>query len=138
MNENRRNFAQIETELLKAQETYLDASARMEAALAERDKALATINACQEEFDEAMQGLRSSSIPGSRWHGRKDGNGMELVLGSDQEVVPGKPKISIISDSEMDGSQEHEAPEIHFAHLRTIVEANAHIMDERERGSKAR
>ncbi len=138
MNENRRNFAEIESELLKAQETYLDASERMEAALAERETALATINACQEEFDEMMQSLRSSSIPGSRWHVGKDEQGVELVLGTDQEVAPGKPKISIISDSEMDSPQEREPAEIHFAHLRTIVEANTNIMDERERGSKAR
>lgn len=132
MNEKRRNFADIESDLLKAQANYADANKRLEAALQERAEALASINAYQEEFDTGISSLRKSSVPGTRWHDGSGDHELELVLGTEHEVNRCKATILADDEPDMEEATAREPAEVHFAHLRTIVEANSYVFEDEE------
>lgn len=62
-----RSLAQIESDLIKAEETFADADARCKEAERERLEAFDKLNVHQAELDDAIARLRQRSIPGSKW-----------------------------------------------------------------------
>lgn len=63
-----RNLASIESDLLSAEQAFLDADERYKKAESDRLKALDTINKHQMELDNFISELRELSVPGTRWH----------------------------------------------------------------------
>jgi len=65
--QKRRTLASIESELLKAEEAFIEADHRLNKAESDRRAALEKINKHQTEIDEAIATLRQGSIAGSKW-----------------------------------------------------------------------
>lgn len=77
---NSRAVAEIESDLLKAEEAFADADNRVKEAERDRRTALDTINNCQMEFDKAIAELRQRSAAGSKWHLEMGGGEKALIL----------------------------------------------------------
>lgn len=71
--QSRRTIAEIESDLLKAEEIFADADARLRKAERDRRAALDAVNTHQMEFDEAFAALRQRSIPDSKWRLEEQG-----------------------------------------------------------------
>lgn len=75
-----RTLAQIESDMVTAEEAYAEAEERFKQAQLDRDAALAAINQHQSELDEAITRLRDRSPAASLWQGKSDGAAAVLML----------------------------------------------------------
>lgn len=62
-----RKLAEIEIDLLKAEEAFADADARFKKAQHDRRAALNLIDKHQVEMDECFLEMRQRSVPGTKW-----------------------------------------------------------------------
>lgn len=62
-----RSLAEIESDLIKAEEAFRDADTRFRKAQQDRRAALSTIDKHQDELDECLLSLRQRSVPGTKW-----------------------------------------------------------------------
>lgn len=62
-----RSLAEIESDLLKAEQEFLDADSRFRKAQQDRRSALSTIDKHQDELDECLLSMRQRSVPGTKW-----------------------------------------------------------------------
>ncbi|HEX8056088.1 MAG TPA: hypothetical protein VF481_05465 [Novosphingobium sp.] len=69
-NDPSRSLAQIESDMVAAEEAFAEAEKRLEQAQKDRDAALAAIDRHQSELDAAVSRLRERSPAGSHWKGR--------------------------------------------------------------------
>ena len=97
--QGKRAIADIESDLLKAEEVFVDADARLKKAERDRRMALDKINKHQMELDEAIEALRQRSIPGSKW--RLESGEAEYLLvpeaedkAEEEEVAPKRSNMA--------------------------------------------
>jgi len=117
-----RTIAEIEGNLLKAEEAFADADTRFKEAERDRRAALDTINKHQVEFDRAIAHLRQRSIPGSKW--RLETEQAEDALVLEVETILGEGNASSSSLSSVTEQ---------FDRLRTV----AQFEDDESRQSEA-
>ncbi|MCB2060044.1 MAG: hypothetical protein R3E09_02420 [Novosphingobium sp.] len=99
--QGKRALAQIESDLQKAEEAFVDADNRLKEAERDRHTALDTINKHQMEFDEAVTELRQRSIPESKWRLQPGETKAPLVLQSENIAenvnVSGRPNLTSVT-----------------------------------------
>lgn len=81
-----RPLGEIESELLQAENDYVEADEALKKAKKAREQALEEIISRQLELDDAISKLRSVATPGSRWHAEQEGDGIVLDLDESTEV----------------------------------------------------
>lgn len=86
----KRSFADIEADLLKAEEDFGSAQAAIAEAKKKLTTALERINTHQQEFDEATYALRQRSSPGTHW-GSEDAAPNVLSLRVEDEIASSRP-----------------------------------------------
>ena len=111
----KRTIADIENDLLKAEEVFADADARLKKAERDRRTALDTVNKHQMEFDEAISALRQRSIPDSKWRleaqegDDPEGSGPEGRTASKRSDMTSPAaefdRLRAVAQSEDDGAQ---------------------------------
>lgn len=82
----KRCLAGIESDLMKAEEAFIDADTRFKKAELDRQAALETINKHQIEMDNFISEMRQHSVPGTKWHPSQDGAGDTLELHNEDIV----------------------------------------------------
>lgn len=82
-----RCLAQVETDLIKAEDAFADADARLKAARADRAAAIELINDHQREMDSLIADMRRRSVPGTKWHPEGVDESEPLELGHDNVVT---------------------------------------------------
>ena len=106
-----RPLAEVETDLLAAEQAFEDAVNRMNDARSDLEAALGRINQHQDELDRAVAALRERSPAGSRWKaGLSDRD--ELLLRPDQ------------ASGELGGpvGAHIESLSVHFDRLRAVAD----------------
>ncbi|QFT77367.1 hypothetical protein [Erythrobacter sp. THAF29] len=96
--EKTRCLAQVETDLVKAEDAFADADARLKAARADRAAAIELINGHQREMDALIADMRRRSVPGTKWHPEGAVEAETLELGKDS-MVPDDTR-----DTQLEGS----------------------------------
>lgn len=91
-----RSLAEIESDLIKAEEAFRDADTRFRKAQQDRRAALSTIDKHQDELDECLLSLRQRSVPGTKWC---------LELGKAEETLDLQSEF-IVSEIVSSGSTE--------------------------------
>ena len=89
-----RRLAEIERDLLDAEEAFRDADLRFRNAQKDRRAALSTIDKHQDELDECLLLMRQRSVPGTKWC---------LELGQSEETLDLHSE-DIVSDIPVDGT----------------------------------
>jgi hypothetical protein len=84
-----RPLAEVEGDLLSAEEAFKSAVGRLNEAKRDLEGALRRINQHQTELDDAVAALRERSVPGSRW--RENSCGELLLSPADITEVSGEP-----------------------------------------------
>lgn len=80
-----RSLAEIEIDLLKAEDAFAEADTRFKKAQHDRRAALDLIDKHQVEMDKCFLDLRQRSVPGTKW--RQEGGEPEEILELDSEDV---------------------------------------------------
>jgi len=120
INQGTRSLAQIENDLLKAEEAFADADARCKEAELQRRAAFDKLNKHQTELDETIAALRQRSIPGSKWHPEASAASAALFLEPEDMVeVEAESNRSSLTSTDADKSAAAE-----FDRLRTVVRFN--------------
>ena len=84
----KRCLAGIESDLLKAEEAFIDADTRFKKAELDRQAALETINKHQIEMDNFISEMRQHSVPGTKWHPSQQAESDTLELHNEYIVSP--------------------------------------------------
>ena len=87
-----RCLAGIESDLMKAEEAFVDADTRFKKAELDRQAALETINKHQIEMDNFIAEMRQHSVPGTKWHPSQDDNGADTLELHNEDIVRGEPR----------------------------------------------
>lgn len=98
-NEQRRCLSEVESDLVKAEDAFADADARLKAAKADLAAAIGMINEHQEELDSLIADMRRRSVPGTKWHpeGAAIADDRDaLELGS-ENIVPEETRTPLVS-----------------------------------------
>lgn len=104
--EKARCLAQVENDLIKAEDAFADADSRLNAARRDRAAAIELINDHQREMDSLIADMRRRSVPGTKWHPEGVEEGEPLELGR-ESIVPDdtedtRPSSSLVSREKKD------------------------------------
>lgn len=89
--ERRRSLAEIEVDLIKAENAFADADARFKKAQHDRREAINMIDKHQVEMDECFIELRQRSVPGSKWR-QEFGEPAETLVLHSEDIVSGEAR----------------------------------------------
>jgi len=106
--QNRRALSQIESDLIKAEDEFVDADKRVKRAERDRDQALEKMSLYQTEIDDAVAALHKRGIAGTKW-GRETARIEDsLILSPDDRIkdsTPSKPAGASFKTAVLERSQ---------------------------------
>lgn len=119
--QNDLSFAEIEKNLLEAEDRLQDANERIRIAQDEKNDALKCLNRYQEEFEKAYAKLQRRSSPGTHWADKAGTTHDALDLRAEDEVQV----VDFRSENDHPKTERSESPSQktarHFQLLRTQV-----------------
>ena len=118
-----RGLAEIEKDLLKAEDAFADADARFKKAQHDRRESLNMIDKFQVEIDECYLDLRQRSVPGTKWRKEVGEAGEALELHT-EDIVSGEARDALVEEQLVSESSK-EALSKDFDRLRNSTSSKA-------------